>query len=72
MLLLLLLYLNYNISKRIFYENILMRREHNNVNEKIETEKAPTNFQNRPRQTSPSPEKKKPEKHIRANKTPPY
>ena len=49
-----------------------MRREHNNVNEKIETEKAPTNFQNRPRQTSPSPEKKKPEKHIRANKTPPY
>ena len=48
-----------------------MRREHNNVNEKIETEKAPTNFQNRPRQTSSSLEKKT-EKRFRANKTPPY
>ena len=41
-----------------------MRREHNNVNEKIETEKAPTNFQNRPRQTSPSPEKKNPKNTL--------
>ena len=31
--------LNNNISKRLFYENILIRREHNNVNEKKKQKK---------------------------------